>query len=431
MAESTSIPITDVATFKQKALQWANRFRVVCLLTNNGQQPVHYSNTEWLLCIDALEEVQHPAVFEESGKEPFERLLEFRQKNSGVLPGFLSYDLKNELEQLHSRNEDLIGFPLMYFFKPRYILQLDGNRLTVNRNYPETFELLERIEAEQLAADHKQNVTPQLQTGREEYIQNVQAIRQQIEEGTYYEINYCIEYTADDVQLDTVHTFTCLNEKSGAPFSCFVKHNDSYLMCASPERFLKKTGQTVIAQPIKGTAPVGKTAAENETIRQQLYHNEKERAENVMIVDLMRNDLARSCKPGTVITEELFGIYTFKSVNQMISTIRGEIRGDVPFTDAIRNAFPMGSMTGAPKVKVMEHIDRLETFRRGLFSGSVGYVDEQNNFDLNVVIRCILYNASTGRLEIPVGSAITYDSVPEEEWKEVLLKAQKTLEALG
>lgn len=422
MAETTTITISDLAAFKQKALAWANSFRAVCLLDSNQYALDRYSTREWVLAIDALTEI-------EAGDNAFDKLEEYRANTNSEIFGFLTYDLKNQLEKLESRHTDNFEFPLLYFFKPRYVLELKGNKLTVNRNYPETFELLEHINNYAHTEAPASPLSFQSRTTKENYLQQVEAIRQQIEAGDFYELNYCNEFFAHG-QLPPVQTFVTLTQKAQAPFSCFFKWNDKYLLCASPERFLKKDGNTLISQPVKGTIKKGNTEAENEQLKQQLQTDVKERAENVMIVDLVRNDLARSAMPGTVKVEELFGVYEFNTVNQMISTVSAQTSTTNP-TACIKNAFPMGSMTGAPKVEVMKNIERHENFRRGLYSGSVGYFTAGGNFDFNVVIRCILYNSSTAYVSVPVGGAITYDSVAEKEYEEMCLKAQKTLEVLS
>lgn len=426
MAESTTITISDPETFKKKALAWANLFPVFCLLDSNNYLHDKYSSVKWLLGVDAIQSVA-------TEKNSFEEIERFRQKNRSLLLGFLSYDLKNETEQLQSHNTDNIQFPLAYFFLPRYVLRLNQNKLTVNRNYPETFELLEMINRMDV------NTPPDFQpvhlkpgTTKEEYCHNVVRIKQQIEEGDFYEMNYCVQFFSENVSIQPLAVFDKLNRTARAPFSTLVKYFDKWLLCASPERFLKKVGNKVISQPIKGTARKGSTAEENERIKTALRGDEKEQAENVMIVDLVRNDLSRTAIPGTVQVEELFGIYEFNTVNQMISTIAATV--DVEKTtplQVIEQAFPMGSMTGAPKVMVMKTIEDYETFKRGLFSGSVGYITEEGDFDFNVVIRSILYNESRLYLSVPVGSAITYDSVPEKEYEEVLLKAENIKRVLS
>jgi para-aminobenzoate synthetase component 1 len=425
MAESTTVSLPDIELFKVKALQWANHFKTVCLLDSNNYPHKHYKTKDWVLAIDAMEEIR-------CGENAFEELKKFRAKTQTNIFGFFSYDLKNQVEKLSSKHPDGIGFPDLYFFRPRYVFEIAGDILTVNRNYPETFHLIELIQSIQIDADNLSRASLPLhsRTSRENYLKNVSAIRKQIEEGDFYELNYCNEFYAEGAEINPVETFVKLNKSAKAPFSCFFKLDDKYLLCASPERFLKKQGNELIAQPIKGTIAKGRNAEENKALQEQLRNDAKERAENVMIVDLMRNDLSRSSKPNTVEVKELCGIYEFETVNQMISTITSEIDPACSSIDAIKNAFPMGSMTGAPKVMVMETIEVYEEAKRGLFSGAVGYFDASDNFDFNVVIRSILYNSSHKYLSIQVGGAITYESMPENEYAEILLKAKGLMEAL-
>lgn len=423
MAETTTVSIPDLSLFKQKALAWANQFRVVCLLDSNQHTNNKYSNREWVLAIDAMYEV-------EAGTSAFEKLSEFRQSVNTEIFGFFTYDLKNQLEKLTSEHADHLGFPDLFFFSPRYVLELKGNRLTVNRNYPETFELLERIHQYSIEEAMAPPLSFHSRTAKANYLQNITSIREQIKAGDFYELNYCTEFYSEGHTIAPVPTFLSLNEKARAPFSTFFKLNDKYLLCASPERFLQKQGNLLVSQPIKGTIRKGSNTVENEQLKEQLLNDVKERAENVMIVDLVRNDLARSSKPGSVKVEELFGIYEFNTLHQMISTITSEA-ADITWVDCIKNAFPMGSMTGAPKIEVMKNIERYEDFKRGLYSGSVGYINAKGDFDLNVVIRCILYNESTGYTSIPVGGAITYDSLLEQEFAELMLKASGTFSVLG
>jgi para-aminobenzoate synthetase component 1 len=265
-------------------------------------------------------------------------------------------------------------------------------------------------------------VDMQQRLSRDQYLDAVQTLKKHIARGDCYEINFCQEFFVDNIRLDPVQAYQRLARVSPNPFSAYYHNGDAYLLCASPERYLKKSGSLVISQPIKGT--IARAAgASDELQKSKLLQNPKERSENVMIVDLVRNDLSKICRQGSVVADELFGIYTFPQVHQMISTIRGVLRPEIGFTEILQASFPMGSMTGAPKRKVMELIDRYEAGRRGLYSGALGYIDPSGDFDFNVVIRSILYNQSTGYLSFPAGSAITHHSDPGQEYEECLLKA--------
>lgn len=429
MPETTSFSIPGIEDFKLKALQWANQFRVCCLLDSNNYSKDSYTEFDWLLAVDALEELQ-------TTTNAFESLKLFHENTTERIFGFLSYDLKNQLETLYSNNFDGIGFHPTYFFKPRYILSIKGDSVSFNRNYPEAFEIMEQINSQKL---NLTTANQQLTTGitqliprtpKEKYIANVNRIKSQIEEGDFYELNYCCEFYAEATAIEPLSVFKKLNDSASAPFSSFFKLDDKYLLCSSPERFLKKQGTQLISQPIKGTIRKGKDAQENEQLKQKLQNDSKERAENVMIVDLVRNDLAKSSKPGTVKVAELFGVYEFKRVIQLISTVTSQIKDNVHFVDAIKNAFPMGSMTGAPKVEVMKNIEQYEDQKRGLYSGALGYISASGDFDFNVVIRSVLYNASRSYISVQAGGAITFDANAEQEYEELLLKAKGMLEAL-
>jgi len=201
-------------------------------------------------------------------------------------------------------------------------------------------------------------------------------------------------------------------------------------MCCSPERFIHKQNHEIISQPIKGTSKRGADPTQDELLKVALKNNQKEQAENVMIVDLVRNDLGKVAIPGTVNVDELCGIYTLKTVHQMISTISATLKENLLFSEIIKASFPMGSMTGAPKIRAMEIIEELEFFSRGLYSGSVGYISPDGNFDFNVVIRSILYNSTTKALLYPAGGAITANSDIAKEFEECLLKAKTMKDAL-
>ena len=433
MAETTTFTLTDEATFRLRALAWAEQFSVVCLLDSNSYSHDKYTSLDWVLAVDSLD-------FISAKENSFEALKSFVGNAQDKVFGFLTYDLKNQIEDLTSSNIDNLGFPSLFFFKPRYIIEITAGKVTFNRNYPESFEIYERIMTKghggetinnvlQLTVDRRR-LTLTSRNSKKDYLTNVKNIKDQIKAGDFYEINYCCEFYAEQSTIEPLAVFNKLNASARAPFSSFFKLNDKYLLCSSPERFLKKMGDKIISQPIKGTIRKGATQEENLKLQNELASSEKERAENVMIVDLVRNDLSKHAKPGTVKVEELFGVYEFPTVNQMISTVSAELQANIHPVDVIKDAFPMGSMTGAPKVEVMKNIEAYEDQKRGLYSGSVGYFTPGGDFDLNVVIRSIFYNATTEYLSIQVGSAITYDADPDAEYEELQLKAKGMLDAL-
>jgi len=260
---------------------------------------------------------------------------------------------------------------------------------------------------------------------REEYIGIINKLRDHILRGDCYEINFCQEFFASPVVIDPVSVYNKLSHISPNPFSALYRLDDKWLICASPERFLKKQGSQILSQPIKGTSKrILHSEADDDKSKMDLYHSTKDRSENVMIVDLVRNDLSKVCKEGTVYVDELFGIYSFPQVHQMISTVSGTLKEHTTFSEIIQATFPMGSMTGAPKKRVMQLIGQYEKTKRGIFSGAVGYISPNGDFDFNVVIRSIMYNSQTKYLSFLTGSGITFYSDPAMEWEECLLKAE-------
>jgi len=350
--------------------------------------------------------------------------------------GFISYDYKNKIEQLSSSNIDGVGFPKMHFFTPEILFKIKQTQVEIF--YRPSIYSLERvndiiveIKTFSLSIIDFKEIKVEPRVSKEDYLKNVNNLKQHIQLGDIYEVNYCQEYFAEGVIINPIDVYIKLNQKSPTPFSCYVKCGKKYLMSASPERFIHKKGDEIISQPIKGTIKRGATLKEDEKLKNQLFNDPKERSENIMIVDLVRNDLSKIAKCNTVKVDELCGIYTFPQVHQMISTVSAEIDRSVDFENIIKATFPMGSMTGAPKIRAMELIEEYEQTKRGLYSGTVGYINCEGDFDFNVVIRSILYNQENNYLSFTVGGAITIDSVPEKEYEECLLKAKAMLEVLS
>jgi len=346
------------------------------------------------------------------------------------MTGFFGYDLKNETENTTSINPDNLNFPDLYFFVPMYLVVIRGHEIEVIANDPQlVFDYIEKtiLQSDTAGPD----IPVQSRLTKETYIKAIANIKQHIARGDIYVTNFCQEFYAEGAEIDPLAVFLMLNEISPNPFSAFFKWKGHYILCASPERFLAKRGGKLVSQPIKGTAKRGKNEAGDEAIKQELRHQTKEQQENVMIVDLVRNDLTKSAKPGTVKTEELFGIYTFSQVHQMISTVVCELQPDITEVAAIKNAFPMGSMTGAPKVSAMQLMEQYECSKRGVYSGAIGYFAPDGDFDFNVVIRTLLYNQKIKYLSFHAGSAITFHADAEKEYEECLLKTQAILEVLG
>lgn len=415
--------VIDLSVFKQQALQWASSFNIFCCLDSNEFKDA-YSKFDLLLAVGAINEVTGNCG------SAFDALEEFHVVKPGWKFGFLTYDLKNEVESLSSNNVDGLQFPDLYFFAPQHLILIKNNQVEIISDDPN--QVWNEISAQQISTQiDQQKIELQSRFSKTDYIDAVNQIKQHISRGDIYVTNFCQEFFAENAQIDPLTIFLRLNLISPNPFASFFKLNDKYILCASPERFLAKRGNKLISQPIKGTA---KRYEDNETDRlskQTLKEHTKELQENVMIVDLVRNDLTRSAKQGTVSTEELFGIYSFKQVHQMISTVTCEIAPDVTTVAAIKSSFPMGSMTGAPKVSAIGLMEQYERTKRGVYSGAIGYFSPDGDFDLNVVIRTLLYNGTTKYLSLQAGSAITYHADAENEYEECLLKAKAIFEVLG
>ena len=417
------ISITDPQTFKTKALQWASSFDVFCFLDSNNFSD-QYSKFDTLIAVGTKDEVTAEAG------TAFDKLEQFRKKHPGWITGFFGYDLKNETEDLLSSNPDHLHFPDLYFFAPHVVIIIRGNEIEIIADNPQ--QILESIENQTICISGELpaiNIQPRI--NKSAYLNTIAKIKEHIKRGDIYVTNFCQEFFAEDAVIDPLVVFLKLNEISPNPFAAFFKWKNNYILCASPERFLAKRGEKLISQPIKGTAKRSENITEDEDIKLQLRSHAKELQENVMIVDLVRNDLTKSAKKGTVKTEELFGIYSFKQVHQMISTVVCELKDDISAIQAIKNTFPMGSMTGAPKLNAMRLMEQHELSRRGVYSGAIGYFSSDNDFDFNVVIRTLLYNRVAKYLSFHTGSAITYHADAEKEYEECLLKAQAILEVLG
>jgi para-aminobenzoate synthetase component 1 len=415
-----SFPIHDFESIKQQMLHWSNQFSVCCFLDNNRyDSPLHTSE-----CL--LGAGSNASTNSVPGKA-LAGLGAFMESHHDWIFGHLSYDLKNEIEGLQSSLPDLIGFPDLFFFVPEIVVILDEHQVRIGTSGNDHEVIFESILHQEwiLKEPGRQQVNIQQRIEKPAYLQTVQMLREHIRRGDCYEINFCQEFYLPDITIDPVEIFSKLTSLSPNPFSAYYKTGNRYLLCASPERYLRKTGRQIISQPIKGTLHRVLANTEQDRIqKEKLLSSQKDRSENVMVVDLVRNDLSRVCMEGSVQVDELFGIYSFPQVHQMISTVSGQLKKDATFTDIIRATFPMGSMTGAPKRKVMQLIEQYEKSRRGLFSGAVGYINPGGDFDFNVVIRSILYNAESRYLSFPTGSAITHYSDPEAEYAECMLKGE-------
>jgi para-aminobenzoate synthetase component 1 len=419
--------ISNPEAFKNRLLTWSQQFREVVFLDSNNYHQ-KYSSYDCVLAVDAFTSLQtdfHNA---------FEEIKQYQQQTKDWLFGYFSYDLKNDTEKLASNNFDGLHFPDLFFFQPKKLFLLKGNQLEVHYLLlcDDEFELdFKEIlnNKHQPIIDNRQPIINQ-RISKEDYLSKVNKMLEHIQRGDIYEANFCMEFFAEKAIINPVEIYQKLNTISKPPFATFFKNNKHYLLSASPERYLRKEGNKVISQPIKGTAKRFSDEDLDQKSKTDLAENPKERSENVMIVDLVRNDLSKTATKGSVEVEELCGIYSFEQVHQMISTITSTVAENRSPVEIIKSTFPMGSMTGAPKISAMNIIENLEETKRGLYSGAVGYFSPENDFDFNVVIRSILYNAENEYLSFSVGSAVTSKAIPEKEYEECLLKAKAMFSVL-
>lgn len=405
----------------------------MALLSNTGSTGVddEHSRFIWLAAAGSIAHLDLTG-----GEDPFDTLYRFHEEKKDWLFGHFGYGLKDLIVRSATRRPDPIGFADCFFFQPRYVVTRKGETSELHY-FPQLEEegFIDRLEQAMLETSNE-NLSPdagfslQQRISREEYLARAGNILRHIQRGDIYEANFCMEFHRSGMTIDTIRTFLKLNELSPMPNAVYYKSRDRYLLCSSPERFLQKQGYNIISQPIKGTIRRGKNPEEDEILKSRLLGSKKEQAENVMITDLVRNDLSRTAKRGSVRVAELFGLKSYRQIHQLVSTIAAEMDPASKWTDVIRHAFPMGSMTGAPKVRALEIIEEQEAMPRGLYSGSIGYITPQSDFDLNVVIRSIQYNATTGYISAMTGSALTAGCIPEEEYDECLLKAETMKKSL-
>ncbi len=413
------LPLPSPEQTRRHLLAWAASFPHVCWLDNCGSEADAYGEIEWLFGVS---------------RAGFSRTEDWQpgQWTMGVLP--YDWALLGD-PRLPVAEGPGIEWPGLPGFRPELLLLRPRNSdaLWVMVDHPE-------LKGWQACLESNSQPTPPPGMGefvaawdRPTYLQAVAATREYIRNGDCYELNLAQLFSASGQLAQPWELFLRLIGISPVPFAGYFRHGKRHLICASPERFLRHDNAALLAQPIKGTARRGKTVSEDEALKLELAASDKERAENVMIVDLSRHDLNRFCEPGSVVVPHLFEVQSFAQVHQLVSTVQGQMRGDVKPMEALLGIFPPGSMTGAPKFRVMQLIGELEPVRRGLYAGSLGYVRPDGGFDFNVVIRSLIYDEEQRRLDYHVGGAITYDSVAEEEYAETLLKAKaiRTLWAVG
>jgi para-aminobenzoate synthetase component I len=409
----------------EKILNWANQYDTVSCYLSNSQTDKY----DLLIAVGEVKSIP----FDEN-QDYFDNLKQNLKTRKDWYFGYFGYDLKNQTDRLLSQNMDNTNAPKAYFYIPKIVIYIRNNELTIESKHKSPDDIHSEISKWKIN-DKSYNISNkkiQNRTPKEDYLKDVANIRKHIIDGDVYELNYCQEYFIENTEIDKpLNLFFTLNALAQTPFAAYQKIDGVYTICASPERFFMKNSKNITSQPIKGTAKRGESKSEDDRIMQSLTNDEKNKAENIMIVDLVRNDFAKSCKTGSIKVEKLFEIKTFNLVHQMVSTVVGELKPSVHVIDAIRNAFPMGSMTGAPKHMAMQLIDTYEKTSRNIYSGAMGYFEPNTDCDFNVIIRTIIYNSKNKYLSYQVGGAIVYDSIPEEEYLETLVKAKGMVGVIG
>jgi len=421
-------PLSDLEILKPKILNWAQQYEEIVWLDGNDY-PLKEKLFQALLAVDAFTALKTDA------QQGFDKLNEFQVATEDWIFGYLSYDLKNDVENLNSNNHDGLHFPDLYFFQPKKVFLFFEDYVEIQYlnlvadEMEKDWEIINKVTYEDKNRTGN-NVAIRSRTSKEQYLQKANGVLEHIKKGNIYEVNLCQEFYSENATIDPLQTFLQLDKISRPPFSAFLKLSELYALSASPERYIKRNGTRVVSQPIKGTAKRSKNKEEDIEFAKQLIADPKERSENIMITDLVRNDLSRIAERGSVKVEELCGLHSFEQVHQLISTISCEVSPNFSSVEILRNTFPMGSMTGAPKISAMKIIEEVEDTKRGLYSGAIGYFAPNGNFDFNVVIRSILYNSLKKYVSFSVGGAITINSIPEKEYDECMLKAKAMRQVL-
>lgn len=420
---SRTFSIEHIEDLKQNLVSWSQQFETILWLDSNNYQQ-QYSSFDSALAIEEFTSIKTDYT------NAFDKLKEYQTITKDYIFGYISYDVKNDVERLSSNNYDGLNFADLYFFQPQKLIFIKGKNIEfhylnmVADEIESDFNTICATKIIKTSSETVEKIKIKLRIHKDEYYSKVNTILDHIKRGDLYEANFCQEFYAENASINPVEVYKHLNDISEPPFASFLKIDHQYALCASPERYLKKEGLKIISQPIKGTAKRLISTIDDDQIATDLSRDIKERAENVMIVDLVRNDLSKTAKIATVKVEELCKVYSFKQVHQMVSTVVSEIDTTTHPIETLRSTFPMGSMTGAPKVSAMKIIEKLEESKRGLYSGTIGYFTPENDFDFNVVIRSILYNEEKKYISYSVGGAITEKSIVEKEYEECLLKAK-------
>ncbi|HEY9123592.1 MAG TPA: anthranilate synthase component I family protein [Bacteroidales bacterium] len=423
--------IDQIYTFRAKLIELAEKYETFLLLDScpDKKNFFPFGRFDMLAGIGSVEDYSHSAQYSD---------LSFIESiNKNWILGHISYNYKNQtIGYTINDNINHIGFQNFYFFKPRFLIKLCGREVELQYSPETEINQLKYVidTLTSITLIKKKETYSHIEIDfikKSEYINVIHQLQKHIARGNVYELNYCIDFHATNACIDPYNLYLELTQISPAPFSAFYKQKDKFCISASPERFIQKNGKKIISQPIKGTAARADNPTKDGEIKEELLANDKERAENIMITDLVRNDMAVFAEKKSVKVDELCQCYSFEHVHQLISTISCNVKDETSFNDIINAVFPMGSMTGAPKFNAVKYSDEFEAFNRGLYSGAIGYIDPDMNFDFNVVIRSILYNSTNKHLSIPAGSGITAQSIPENEYDECITKVKALINLIN
>ena len=416
--------VENMNHFKDKLLFFSKLKENVILLDSNSKK----NDYEFIFSYGKISELK-------SFDNSLDKLDNYIKEVDDWIFGFISYDLKEEIEGFKSKNLKYFDVPNLSFFQPSTVWIFDGVELkALYFDEKELFDVWNEINKIHISCNsNKSNPNVELKgrLSKVEYIKKIKNIKKRIKMGDTYELNFCFDFFNDNTKIDPENTFKKLNKLTESPMSVYYKDHHLHVLSSSPERFIKRNKKTIISQPIKGTKKRGKNIDEDVFMINSLKNSIKEKSENHMIVDLVRNDFSRIAKKGSVKVTELSKINTYKNIHQMVSTIEAQIENDMFFSTILKSTFPMGSMTGAPKIKTMKIIDELEETSRGIYSGAIGYIDPDKNFDFNVVIRTIIYDDKLSKISVNVGSGITFKSDPEDEYEECLTKIDALKKSLS
>lgn len=416
------IPIHHISVeeFYPKVVRWCFGFTECLIFESSAYRDKRFYQYDWLVLADAVR------VF--SSEYVLQRQTTDFQDWVGMV---LAYDFKHTVLSHTNLSKSFFYQPEAYFFNPRWVFYAKNGQIFAEVTHEDVFRLedvVKHIQNTSLST-HSDASLPHYDahTSKEEYVATFDKIQHHLYQGDIYEMNYCVFYSSDDVIVDLPDAWLQISARKKAPMGGFFKVGNTAVLCQSPERFFTIIDKKIYSQPIKGTSKRGADLADDEILRKKLFESTKERAENVMIVDLVRNDISRICEPGSIAVEELFGIHTFASVHQMISTVSGTLQADITIGQMLKALFPMGSMTGAPKLSAMNIIRSVETHDRGIYSGTAGYISPAGDLDCNVIIRSIVADLMSGKSYIGVGSAVTVYANAEDEYEECLLKLSSVI----